>query len=516
MKQKAPSGDGVEGAAATTAAAAAYDGGGYGVDGDGGVDGGAAGDSDRCHPSPSPDESAGVVETRLFRRRWVIVFVFSAYSLTSAFQWIQYGIINNIFAGYYDVSTTDVDWLSMVYMLCYIPLIFPSAWLLDTRGLRLVALLGSFLNCVGAWVKTASVKPHLFGVTVFGQLTCAIAQVFILGLPSRIASVWFGSGEVSTACSIGVFGNQLGVAVGFLLPPMLVPASDDKEVLSYHIRVMFFGTAAIATALFVIVLLVFREEPPVAPSHAQAMRRQTRRSDYSYWQSIRRLLTNKAFVLLIITYGINTGSFYSVSTLLNPMFIHHYQGQEVNAGRVGLTIVVAGVLGSLLCGVWLDRTKKFKQTTFAVYCLSFTGMIIFTFTLNLGHLWVVFVTAGVLGFFMTGYIPLGFEFAAELTYPESEGTSSGLLNAAAQLFGLIFTVVQGQLTKHFSPLVGNIFICCSLLLGTMLTGLIKADLRRLKANLERGTAQLCSLDDGPERALDGPVPGYVTVDQGSP
>jgi hypothetical protein len=36
-------------------------------------------------------------------------------------------------------------------------------------------------------------------------------------------------------------------------------------------------------------------------------------------------------------------------------------------------------------------------------------------------------------FFMTGYLPLGFEFAAELTYPESEGVSSGLLNVSAQV-----------------------------------------------------------------------------------
>lgn len=36
-------------------------------------------------------------------------------------------------------------------------------------------------------------------------------------------------------------------------------------------------------------------------------------------------------------------------------------------------------------------------------------------------------------FFMTGYLPLGFEFAVELTYPESEGMSSGLLNVSAQV-----------------------------------------------------------------------------------
>ena len=36
-------------------------------------------------------------------------------------------------------------------------------------------------------------------------------------------------------------------------------------------------------------------------------------------------------------------------------------------------------------------------------------------------------------FFMTGYLPLGFDFAAENTFPESEGASSNLLNASAQV-----------------------------------------------------------------------------------
>lgn len=36
------------------------------------------------------------------------------------------------------------------------------------------------------------------------------------------------------------------------------------------------------------------------------------------------------------------------------------QGEEVNAGRIGLTIVVAGMVGSLICGIWLDKTKTYK------------------------------------------------------------------------------------------------------------------------------------------------------------
>lgn len=38
-----------------------------------------------------------------------------------------------------------------------------------------------------------------------------------------------------------------------------------------------------------------------------------------------------------------------------------------------------------------------RQTTLIVYILSFIGLLVFTFTLDLGYLIVVFVTGGVLG-----------------------------------------------------------------------------------------------------------------------
>ncbi|XP_005986602.1 heme transporter FLVCR2 isoform X7 [Latimeria chalumnae] len=424
-----------------------------------------------------------IYPTKLYKRRWVIVMLFSLYSLCNAFQWIEYGIINNIFMKFYSVDSLAIDWMALVYSLTYIPLIFPVTYLLDKKGLRVVALAGSALNCVGAWIKTASARPDLFGVTVLGQVFCAAAQVFILGLPSQIASVWFGSHEVSTACSIGVFGNQLGVAVGFLLPPVLIPNIDDLDTLAHHISIMFYGTAAVATLLFILVIIVFQEKPPIPPSQAQAVIQSILPEKNAYLHSVLRLVKNVNFDLLVVSYGISTGCFYAVSTLLNQMVIRHYPGEEVSAGRIGLTIVLAGMVGSLISGIWLDKTKTYRQTTFAVYLLTLIGMVVYAFTLDIGLLWVVFITAGTLGFFMTGYLPLGFEYAVELTYPESEGTSSGLLNVSAQVFGIIFTLGQGKIIDNHGTLAGNLFIAAFLLAGTIMTGLIKADLRRQKANL---------------------------------
>uniref|UniRef100_A0A7M4FTY4 FLVCR choline and putative heme transporter 2 n=1 Tax=Crocodylus porosus TaxID=8502 RepID=A0A7M4FTY4_CROPO len=437
----------------------------------------------RAAAGEGPEAERAGGEVRLLRRRWVVVLLFSSYSLCNAFQWIQYGSVNNLFSRFYGQPAFAIDWLSMCYMLAYIPLLFPVAWLLDCRGLRFIAVAGSGLNCLGAWLKLGSLKPHLFAVTVLGQVVCAVAQVFILGMPSHIASVWFGAQEVSTACSIAVFGNQLGIAVGFLVPPVLVPDVEDLEQLAYHISIMFFITAAVATALFILVIIVFQDKPPHPPSRAQALIQSKPPEDYSYLHSILRLLHNTNFLLLMISYGLNAGCFYALSTLLNRMVLSHYPGEVVNAGRIGLTIILSGMVGALISGIWLDKTKTYKYTTLVVYIMSLVGLVVYTFTLSLGHLWVVFVTAGALGFFMTGYLPLGFEYAAELTYPESEGTSSGLLNVSAQVFGIIFTISQGQIMDRFGTWAGNIFLCSFLLLGTIITAFIKADLRRQQANL---------------------------------
>nr|XP_055217012.1 feline leukemia virus subgroup C receptor-related protein 2 isoform X4 [Gorilla gorilla gorilla] len=247
---------------------------------------------------------------------------------------------------------------------------------------------------------------------------------------------------------------------------------------------MFYIIGGVATLLLILVIIVFKEKPKYPPSRAQSLSYALTSPDASYLGSIVRLFKNLNFVLLVITYGLNAGAFYALSTLLNRMVIWHYPGEEVNAGRIGLTIVIAGMLGAVISGIWLDRSKTYKETTLVVYIMTLVGMVVYTFTLNLGHLWVVFITAGTMGFFMTGYLPLGFEFAVELTYPESEGISSGLLNISAQVFGIIFTISQGQIIDNYGTKPGNIFLCVFLTLGAALTAFIKADLRRQKANKE--------------------------------
>lgn len=436
--------------------------------------------------SLNSDDDEAVVRT--YRRRWVMLGVFCLFSISNAYMWIHLNIIANVVLRYYNQSLpadslqqeTAVDWLSLVYMLLYLVCIPLGMYILDKFGLRVNNMVGCTINALGAWLKCAAVSPTRFPVLMTAQTLCGTAQTFIVSIPPRLAAVWFGPDEVSTATAIGVFGNQVGVAVGFLVPPIIVPNSPDLSQIGHDLTVMFYAGACICTLLLLLMLLVFQSRPPHAPSRAQLLMMKSRPQEM-YLSSLVRLLKSVDFLLLMISYGLNAGSYYAISTLLNAMVLHYFPGEEITVGQIGLTIILTGIAGSIVAGVWLDKTKYFKSTSVAIFLLSAMGMFAFTFTLNQGQIWIVFLTSGLLGFFMTGYLPVGYEFAAEITYPEPEGTACGLLTSSAMMFGIVMTLGMRTMMNQVSIMAANIFVSCVLLVGTVLTACIRSRYYRQEA-----------------------------------
>ncbi|XP_025098967.1 feline leukemia virus subgroup C receptor-related protein 2-like isoform X2 [Pomacea canaliculata] len=432
-------------------------------------------------------------EVVLYKRRWLMLALFSLFSMSNAYMWIHLNIIANVILRFYNESLpedslkqeTAVDWLSLVYMLVYlvfIPFVSFGAgmYILNSHGLRINNLLGCAINAIGAWLKCSAVHPASFHLLMLAQTLCGLAQVFIVSIPPRLAAVWFGHNEVSTATGIGVFGNQVGVALGFLIPPIIVPNSDSLDEIAENLNGMFYGGATICTIILLLMMCLFQSKPQHAPSKAQLLRRKTPVSA-NYYKSILRLMQSPSFVLLTISYGLITGCYYAFSTLLNFIVLTYFPGEEVMAGYIGLVIIITGIFGAVLAGFWLDHTKYFKATSVSIYLLCAMGMLTLTFILTLKDIGIVFVTSGVLGFFMTGYLPVGYEFAAEITYPEPEGISSGLLTTSAMVFGIVMTIGMRTMMNQISVQAANIFVTVVLFIGTIMTALIKAQYKRQEA-----------------------------------
>lgn len=85
-----------------------------------------------------------VVECKLYKRRWPMLALFVLCSMANAVQWIQYSIISDVIVKFYEVESFTVDLTSIVYMVTYIPLIFPASWVLDKMVREKKLLLSPF------------------------------------------------------------------------------------------------------------------------------------------------------------------------------------------------------------------------------------------------------------------------------------------------------------------------------------------------------------------------------------
>lgn len=64
---------------------------------------------------------------------------------------------------------------------------------------------------------------------------------------------------------------------------------------------------------------------------------------------------------------------------------------------MGFALVITGMIGSVVCGILLDKTKKFKEITLGLYVLSMLGMFAYTFVLSVGSIWPTFAVTSALG-----------------------------------------------------------------------------------------------------------------------
>lgn len=91
---------------------------------------------------------------------------------------------------------------------------------------------------------------------------------------------------------------------------------------------------------------VVQASPPLPPSLAQANQRSlTSANDpKNFVKSLWRLMGNYGFILLLLSYGINVGSFYAISTLLNPIILSYF---PVSISYTWYTFYVANCINFL-------------------------------------------------------------------------------------------------------------------------------------------------------------------------
>ncbi|KAL1420758.1 hypothetical protein MTO96_023800 [Rhipicephalus appendiculatus] len=410
-------------------------------------------------------------------RRFFMVTIFCIATTMPAFQWLQYSIVSNIVEKYYDVGSTAVSWTAMVFYAAYVTMAIPCAWVLEKYGLRITVLCGACLTAIGACIKLFSVRPDRFTYVIIGQVFPALTTAFTAAVPARLASAWFKYEEISKASSVGMLGVQLGSALGFVVPPHVLHKADVQGSL----RSLCIGVAIASSLAFLVVIVFFEDKPVHPPSFSEMLNRYNINKRTTFGEDMRTLMKDRNFILLLVSYGINTGCFYSISTTLNPVILNYFPGDESFAGILGLCIILSGFLGSWMGGYLVDKTEMFKGITLATYVLTTVTLLLHSLLLLERSHALTLIACTLLGFFLTGYMPLGVQLGAEITYPLNEALPACLLSMAAQGTSLVITHIFDIVRHQVGTVAANLVLVGMLVIGCFLTVMLHAELKRQEA-----------------------------------
>ena len=145
-------------------------------------------------------------------------------------------------------------------------------------GLRNVVIFACSIITLGSFMR--SLINHSFAFVLFGQLVIGMGTCLIVHLKMQFCYNWFHPVKRPIFISLSSILNIFGGGIGNLIPLLFVRVSQTniieiKASIEHYTMVIFW----IVFAMFIIVLLAFKENPPAGfGSHNQVYQRIDSRS----------------------------------------------------------------------------------------------------------------------------------------------------------------------------------------------------------------------------------------------
>lgn len=388
-----------------------------------------------------------VVNSRVYRRRWLVLTLFSLLALMQGMVWNFWGPIQNSAGHAYGFSKSDIAVLVLWGPVGFIPwLLF--MWLMDKKGLRASLLLSALFMLLGSVLRSVPLMDETLRRWLIhgGQFLNGLAGPTIMSAGPYLSTTWFAPDQRATATAVASLFGYLGAALSFVVGPLVVPAPNNTQHTTFwsagagsdttikdRIQLVLYAELGAIALLFASVLLYFPSRPPLPPSVAAASQR------LSYRSSICRLLSNIRFLMVALAYAVPTGVLAGWSGVLD-MVLTPAKVSQVDAGWIGFWSTIGGCVFGIAMARFADSIRgmlklilvlmlagaSLASTWFTLTCLS-------QYTHLPSTAAILYTSCILIGIFINSSVPIFFELFIETVYPVPEGITCGVVTFLGNL-----------------------------------------------------------------------------------
>ncbi|TNV72744.1 hypothetical protein FGO68_gene148 [Halteria grandinella] len=295
-------------------------------------------------------DSHGNPKLILYSYRWIVLLCYSLASIAVGMMAGTCTTIASLLTKVYGLSEFESNLTNFVYYIMYVPANFLAIAVLNKWGLKPAITIGTLFVLLGGWIRMFLTFTGNFTPYFMGAIVAAIGQPFLMNIPSKIASTWFGDKERAIATAVGSMAVPIGTVISFVLPQTCLSQNDadNPEIGKQHFSLYIMIQTFVVTLFCIPALTFIREEPPSPPS---VVANDTNHS-MGFGEGLKQLVSNRNYILLFICYNFIYGIQASMGAIYSNLASKYEYDLSSNSLSC-LLFLVGGILNSFFLGILL-------------------------------------------------------------------------------------------------------------------------------------------------------------------
>jgi len=460
----------------------------------------------------SSDEATPLLErnplTKVYRRRWYILGLFSLMAMLQDTIWNTWGPIEHtvvfLFAWSPQLVALFANYGSILYILAFIPAIY-----ILQRSLRVAVLLSIGLMTLGTLMRCIKFDDAILN-DIFFTVSChicailnGISNIVVGSAPLAISAAWFPVEERLTATTVAQVFNGLGTGTSFLLASQIVRPIDeiindhshnitDAEIrgLKQDVQWYMLSNFIPSSIMFILILSYFPSTPQLPPSISSFQER------LDFMAGFKIMLRNPAAWLIAIGSSIPQGIVVAWTAMMVVNLINICVADACLTQHwvnyLGIVATVVSTFMAIVIAKALDAMKdKLKQALIGLFGLAaFVFLILSLISIGVFHfnsilsvqisVYILLLTGNTL---VVSSMPLSMELAMEICYPVPEGVVGGWISIWFNIITVIF------LSLFSVPGIGsswlNYVLPIACVLAIPLIVPIRVEYKRMKLDIDQ-------------------------------
>jgi MFS transporter, FLVCR family, MFS-domain-containing protein 7 len=435
------------------------------------------------------------VEPQVFPQRWVQLAYLSLLALLS--DWICFSVAatpETYEAAFQHSAASLID----MFLFCNVASCFLVTDIVAKVGLQKAVQGAAVLMMVGCWLRSGiSFLPMIPGAehlmsypfVVFGTLLVGFAQPFFQCTPPLLSAQWFAASERATSTAVALNFNQIGIATAFLVGGTMATSRAGLE--------NYFGLIAVlCTAAAAGTLLQFKNEPPIPPSASEMEKKIQNHQEPPFLESAQRFFKTPGFTNALAAFVCSISITNIVGAFIDDVMERGGIVDQFQIDLAGAGFELAILLGGIVVGGYVDRTKEYKRVT--QICLGLTSLLVIPLGLTEHAIGkeplLLLISLLGLGIAAGPVQPINAELAVDVVYPGDETAVESVQQIGGNLVSALLVPVAELAAKRdyqllpsvtwaASDIRGDVVLLMTIALATIsYFSFFDAPLRRSKAD----------------------------------